>query len=49
MSGYELNKSAVNIGRDNVQQEENTEECDLYDDVLSEEQFYELFGDSDNE
>ena len=36
-------------GRDDVEQEENTEECDLYDDKLSEEQFYELFGDSDNE
>ena len=35
-------------GRDDVEQE-NTEECDLYDDGLSEEQFYELFGDSDNE
>ena len=32
-------------GRDDVEQEENTEECDLYDDKLSEEQFYELFGD----
>ena len=35
-------------GRDDVEQEENTEECDLYNDGLSEEQFYELFGDSDN-
>jgi len=36
-------------GRDDVEQEENAEECDLYDDGLSEEQFYELFGDSNNE
>ena len=36
-------------GRDDVEQEKNTEECDLYDDRLSEEQFYELLGDSDKE
>ena len=36
-------------GRDDVEQEENTEECDLYDNELPEEQFYERFGDSDNE
>ena len=35
-------------GRDDVEQEDNTEECDLYDDELSKEQFYELFGDSEN-
>ena len=36
-------------GRDDVEQEKNTEECDLYDDEFSEEQFYKVFGDSDNE
>ena len=35
-------------GRDDIEQEVNTEECDLYDDELSKEQFYELFGNSDN-
>ena len=34
--------------RDDVEQEENTEECDLYDDELFKEQFYGLFGDSGN-
>ncbi|CAF90362.1 unnamed protein product [Tetraodon nigroviridis] len=35
--------------RDDVELEENTEECDFYDDGLSEEQFCKLFGDSNNE
>ena len=36
-------------GGDDVEQEENTEECDLYYDRLSEEQFYKLFGDSNED
>ena len=36
-------------GRDDLEQKENTEEYDLYDDELSEEQSYQLFGNSDNE
>ena len=41
--------SEFTSGTDDVEQEENTEECDIYDDELSEEQFYELFTDGDKE